>query len=300
MKRKILAVDDEEFNLDIITDYLEGAGFDVVTADDGDVALEKLAEHNDISVIILDRMMPKINGIEVINVLKNDDRYKNIPIVMQTASAQSDQVIEGIKTGVYYYLTKPYNGALLLAIVNAALKDLSRFQEIELAIKKNNDIPKFIQKCEFKFCTLEEAKSLAYFISNSFPDPSIAAFGLNELMINAIEHGNLGITYAEKTKFLLEGNLYEEIERRLTLEEYKYKKVTLDFTVTDNTINVYIKDQGHGFDWKRYLDISPKRVTDPHGRGIAISKFCFSKIDYIGKGNEVLCTAENTMNNVSA
>ena len=57
----------------------------------------------------------------------------------------------------------------------------------------------------FRFRTLEEAKSLAYFIANCFPDPVMAVCGINELLVNAVEHGNLGVTYDNKKFFLING-----------------------------------------------------------------------------------------------
>ena len=60
-----------------------------------------------------------------------------------------------------------------------------------------------LEKARFRFRTLEDARTLAFLIANCFPEPQVAVYGLNELLINAVEHGNLGITFAEKTKFVL-------------------------------------------------------------------------------------------------
>jgi len=179
---KVLVVDDEEFNMDIIKEHLTSSGFNVITAGDGDIALQKMELNPDVDVIVLDRMMPRMNGMEVIKILKEDARFKQIPVVMQTAAAQTTQVLEGIKAGVYYYLTKPYKGSVLISIVHAALEDGFKKKEIELEIQKNMNLPNLIEQCDFEFSTLAEAKSLAYFISRSFPDPKSAAFGLTELM----------------------------------------------------------------------------------------------------------------------
>jgi len=111
------------------------------------------------------------------------------------------------------------------------------------------------------------------------------------LLLNAVEHGNLGITYAEKTKLVLEGRLFEEIERRLAQAENQDKWAYLSFEAGKDALRVRIKDQGNGFDWRPYLEISPERATHPHGRGIATSRLMsFSAVDYVGCGNEVLCT----------
>ncbi len=122
-RSRILAVDDEEFNLEIMDYNLVRAGYEVVRAEDGIAALQRLEENADIDLIVLDRMMPKLDGMEFLKRIKADSRFQNIPVVMQTAAAASDQIMQGIKAGVQYYLTKPYEDAVLVSIVNAALQD---------------------------------------------------------------------------------------------------------------------------------------------------------------------------------
>ena len=289
---KVLAVDDETFNLDIITDYLKEANFDVITAGDGDVVMQLLEEHAPIDVIVLDRQMPKVNGMEVVRSIKKDDRFKNIPIVMQTVLSQTEQVTEGLDAGVYYYLAKPYKGPLFISIVNAALNDGSRLQEIENEINQCTYVPHLIEEATFEFRTFAEVKSLAYFLASPFPNPQKTAFGLSEFMMNAIEHGNLGITYAEKNKCVLAGTLSQEIEKRASLPENKGKRASIKIESTNHFLRATITDQGSGFNFKDYLELAPERATDPNGRGIVQGKACFTSIEYLGTGNTVVCTAQ--------
>ncbi|MGA7324519.1 MAG: response regulator [Rhodomicrobium sp.] len=287
---KILAVDDEEFNLDILKSLMVDAGYDVVEAEDGVTALQRLEEHPNVDVILLDRMMPSMDGMEVVKKIKAEARFRDIPVIMQTAAAASDQVLEGLKAGVYYYLTKPYEDVMLLAIVKAALEDAKAKKEMKQDVRNQRRMLGLMQQSLFRFRTLEDTKTLAYLIANCFPDPELAVFGLNELLINAVEHGNLGITYSEKTRLMLEGCWQREIERRLSQEANKDKFATLEFNATAEEIAVHIKDEGKGFDWHKYIELSPDRATDPHGRGIATSRMIsFDCVRYLGTGNEVLC-----------
>lgn len=289
-KIKILAVDDEEFNLDIITEYLEEAGFEVIGAEDGLVALEKLSQHPDVDVIVLDRMMPNMDGMAVLKKLRDDVVYRDIPIIMQTAAASSKQIQEGIEAGVYYYLAKPYNEALLLSIVRAALKDSVGRRELREQVQKQKRTLGLMEKGCFRFRTLEETNNLSYFIANCFPEPEHMVYGLNELMVNAIEHGNLGITYDEKMELVLSGGWKKEIEYRLSLPENINKYAVLEYSASDEEFTVSIRDQGPGFAWQDYIELSPKRATDPNGRGIAIAKMkSFPLLEYKGNGNEVIC-----------
>lgn len=120
-KIKILVADDEAFNLDIIMEYLEAAGYEVVCADDGDTALEKLTQHADISLIVIDRMMPRMDGMKVVEKIMADPRLCKIPVIMQTAAAATSQVLDGMSAGVFSYLSKPYEEEELLGTIKEAL-----------------------------------------------------------------------------------------------------------------------------------------------------------------------------------
>lgn len=288
---KVLAVDDEVFNLDILETDLEDAGFEVTRAEDGLVALEKLESDPEINVVLLDRMMPRMDGMEVLRRIKSELRWRDIPVIMQTAAAQSHQVEEGIKAGAYYYLAKPYDEQMLIGIIRAALNESQNFLQMREEVRKHRNVLGLIDKASFRFRTLEEAKNVAYYIASCCPDPENTVFGLSELMINAVEHGNLGITYAEKTKLVLEGEWEAEVGRRLNEAENQKKFATLSFELAPDEVIIRIEDQGKGFDWKEYIEFSPQRLTHPHGRGIAMAKsMCFSTLQFAGNGSEVTCT----------
>src|SRR3972149_4154697 len=122
-KVKILAVDDEDFNLDIIVHYLEEAGFEVIPAEDGDVALQKLASIPDVALVDLDRKMPRLDGIEVLREMKRTPGMEAIPVIIQTAVYEFEQKSVLNLEGAYGYLTKPYDGDVLVSLVRAALKN---------------------------------------------------------------------------------------------------------------------------------------------------------------------------------
>jgi DNA-binding response OmpR family regulator len=294
-EKKILTVDDDELNRDILREYLTDAGYAVVEADDGDTALQLLKDADGIDAIVLDRMMPRLNGMEVLKAVKKDPRLADIPVIMQSAASARDQILEGIKAGVYYYLTKPYEDQMLLAIVGAALQDAASKRKLRADVSKHRSVMGLMEEARFRFRTFEEAKNLAFLIANCFPDPRSVVYGLNELLINAVEHGNLGITYDEKTKLVVEGRLEREIERRLALPQNQDKWARLKVEADEDALRVRITDQGKGFDWQQYLEITPERAIHPHGRGIATSKMMsFTSIEYLGCGNEVLCTVQLT------
>ncbi|MBF0460670.1 MAG: ATP-binding protein [Magnetococcales bacterium] len=147
----------------------------------------------------------------------------------------------------------------------------------------------------YSFKTPDEARALASSLAQLCPDPEQSRIGLMELLLNAVEHGNLGVSYAEKTELVQQSAFHAELERRLRLPEYCDRTATVSVTRTDDEIHFLIRDQGTGFDWSSYLEIDPVRVLDPNGRGIAWAKnVSFQHIEYHGIGNEVLAVIVTT------
>jgi two-component system, cell cycle response regulator len=119
----ILVVDDEPNNLEILKLDLEDEGYNILTGTDGVEGLKELQDHkDDVQVILLDRMMPNMNGIEFMKNLRADKSISSIPVIMQTAASDKEQIAEGMASGVYYYLTKPYDKTVLLSILKSAIQ----------------------------------------------------------------------------------------------------------------------------------------------------------------------------------
>lgn len=287
----ILAVDDEPNNLRALKLDLEDNGYHVLSAKDGVEAWEILQMHKEkISTILLDRMMPNMNGMEFIAKMKTDKTVSSIPVIMQTAAAEKEQVIEGIKAGAYYYLTKPYDKDVMLSIVFAAVRDYSHNSQLREDVKKFSRKLYLVREARFEAKTLDDVQYLSTFLSQFYPAPENVVLGISELLTNAVEHGNLGITYDEKSDLNSKGVWAAEVERRLAMPEHAAKLVYVNYIRDHDHINLTIKDQGAGFNWIEYMEISPERATHNHGRGIALSKMMsFDHLEYLGDGNEVLC-----------
>ena len=103
---RILAVDDQPENLELLAAILSDEGFDVGFASDGLAALEAVAAHPP-QAILLDIMMPRMSGLEVLARLKHDPSTQAIPVIMLTAKSQDEDVLTGYKQGAEYYITKP-------------------------------------------------------------------------------------------------------------------------------------------------------------------------------------------------
>ncbi len=120
---------------------------------------------------------------------------------------------------------------------------------------------------------------------------------LSEILINAIEHGNLEITYQDKLLRMHNDDYFEYLSQKINEKSNKDKKVKVEFLVSSEKLVVKITDQGNGFDHKSYLEKTHAQDNEmflQHGRGISLAKQIFDEIKYNEKGNQVLCVKHFT------
>lgn len=116
---KILVVDDESRMRKLVKDFLTKKGFTVIEAGDGEEAVDKFFEVKDIALIILDVMMPKMDGWQVCREIR---QYSKVPIIMLTAKSDEKDELQGFDLGVDEYITKPFSPKILVARVEAILR----------------------------------------------------------------------------------------------------------------------------------------------------------------------------------
>lgn len=289
-KACILVVDDEPISLDTMVENLVEEGYEVVSATSGGEAWQRIeSEAGRFDTILLDRMMPDMDGIEVLRRVKSQPGMLHLPVIMQTGMTADSDVAEGLRAGAFYYLTKPFSAETLLAIVSAAVRDHQGYLGLQREAEQLGRSLACLQSGKFQFCSPEEARNLATLAANVAPDAGRVVLGLSELMLNAIEHGNLAIGYEEKSRLIERGELMDEIRRRLDSDQFGGRLAELHIERTANEISYLVRDQGSGFDWHNYLEMNPERAFDTHGRGIAMSRLLsFDRLEYRGRGNEVM------------
>lgn len=113
MNKRILVVDDEVHLVDMVKIRLEAAGYSVICAHDGQEGLDKVKKEKP-DLIVLDLMLPKMDGYKVCGLLKKDSRYAKIPIIMFSARAQDEDVALGRELGADAYITKPFEPKVLM------------------------------------------------------------------------------------------------------------------------------------------------------------------------------------------
>ncbi len=135
---KILIVDDVQLNLELQKTYLASSGYDVVVAMDGEEALAKV-ETEKPDLVLLDVMMPKLNGFEVCQILKNNPKTQFIPIILVTALQDVEDRVRGIESGADDFISKPFNKMELMARVKSLLRIKFLHDELQEKIAQLNE-----------------------------------------------------------------------------------------------------------------------------------------------------------------
>lgn len=125
-KLKILVVDDESRMRKLVSDFLTKKNYEVLEAADGEMAVDTFFEHKDIALIILDVMMPKMDGWQVCREIR---QYSKVPIIMLTAKSDEKDELLGFELGVDEYISKPFSPKILVARVDAVLRRVSATEE---------------------------------------------------------------------------------------------------------------------------------------------------------------------------
>ena len=120
---KILVVDDESRMRKLVKDFLAKSGYDVIEAGDGEAALDIFFKEKDIALIVLDVMMPKMDGWQVCKEIRE---YSKVPIIMLTAKSDEHDELQGFELGVDEYISKPFSPKILVARVEAILRRTSQ------------------------------------------------------------------------------------------------------------------------------------------------------------------------------
>lgn len=293
LKRTVIAVDDDDINLMVLVKSVEEAGYVVKAFTSGQEAWSYLRSNpQGVDIALIDKMMPGMNGIELLSLIKREESLKYMPVILQTGDAGVSQMREGLEGGAYYYLTKPFHPEILAAVLHSAAGECAMREEIFEQMKSGyNQFIGLMADGEFIIRTHAEARTLAAAFSQATAYPELIALGLMELLANAIEHGNLEIGYQRKQKCLLTNSWQQELAARAGSAEYSNRVVRVHAEKTEFGMHLTITDEGKGFDWRPYMyeTNASERMNDPNGRGIIKAMIMLDDLRYAGKGNQAHC-----------
>lgn len=167
-KKKILIADDEERIVKLVSDFLNAAGYETVSAADGREALQVFSANPDIKLAVIDIMMPEIDGWEVTREIR---KQSNIPVIMLSARAEEFDLLTGFESGIDEYVTKPFSPAVLVKRVDALLKRSSgqplSGEEVKRGLVIDNDaFTAYIDGTALEL-TLKEFELLSYLYENA-------------------------------------------------------------------------------------------------------------------------------------
>ena len=166
-KLKILVVDDESRMRKLVRDFLVKQNFDVLEAGDGEEAVDIFFKEKDIALIILDVMMPKMDGWQVCREIR---KYSKVPIIMLTAKGDERDELQGFDLGVDEYITKPFSPKILVARVEAILRRSNLLTNDDVILAGGIELDKAAHQVKIDGQEIElsykEFELLAYFLEN--------------------------------------------------------------------------------------------------------------------------------------
>ena len=242
-----------------------------------------------VSAIVTSLNLPDMQGIEFLRLLKRNLSWNYIPTIVITNDINEKNLVESMNAGAFYYLEKPFGEEVFSSVINKALKDYTTYV-FYLSKAQNVHISRLVTNGSFSFKTFKEGYEVADWLASLCAGKSRddIVVGFIELLINAIEHGNLDVGYEEKTNLMKKGNYLDCLVERLELPEYKDRSVKVDFEKSAEELKVTIVDQGKGFYYKKYLVMDKKRMFHSHGKGIIMaSNLYFDQLEYNESGNAV-------------
>lgn len=166
-KLKILVVDDESRMRKLVRDFLVKAGYEVVEAGDGEEAVDLFLQQKDVALIVLDVMMPKMDGWQVCREVRS---YSKVPIIMLTARGDERDELQGFQLGVDEYISKPFSPKILVARIEAILRRTNQVTEEEVLSCGGIEIDKAAHRVLIDGKEIElsykEFELLTYFVEN--------------------------------------------------------------------------------------------------------------------------------------
>jgi CheY-like chemotaxis protein len=286
---RVAIVEDDPGTRLFMEETVKNLGYEMRSAEDGIKGLDLIRDWEP-HLVLLDILMPGLDGLAVLEAIR-DEEIDTI-VIINTAYGTEDHAIRALRLRANDYLKKPVRHAELIPL-------LRKFEQIVAAREAPAGLPDFVaeRRCRVVMGNhLDQVARVADYLANESqmgsnrPLKLGIMLGLVELLNNAVEHGNLGITHEEKTEALSSSPsaLRDLFEERMSDPARASRRVTVDMVSTPEYAEWVIADEGEGFDWRPVLESLD--VPDPlelHGRGIFLATCYFDKVEFLGSGNAV-------------
>ena len=282
----MLVVDDQEALRTLLARLLEREGFDAVSAEDGEQAIARYRAESPL-VVVSDIMMPKMDGLSLLNEIRRIDR--NATVILMTGQGNEDILLKALRGGATNFFKKPFN-------VRELIDEIRKVVEFRLEAARSSLFSPLLVE-ETKMFVMPRADSPFFPVINQItlqlpcilPPEEILnlKIGIEEVITNAVEHGNLGITFEAKSKAIAEGRLVELIAEKGRESDEAGRKIRIISRLTAEMFEISIRDDGRGFDWRNLPAVEPENLLAFNGRGIFLTKIYFDEVLFNDTGNEV-------------
>jgi len=282
-KARILVIEVESVPEKVLIEELRRKGHEVLFARGGAEGLHAFGKDRP-EIVMTDVSNGGSRGFEVLRQIKNLDPEARI--VVLTEEIRQGQPVGGLRGYTVNYLKKPVTPWELSEVIDKLVGIASAETNTRFVLKESkrivmdNRIDKIwgvvnqLLICAENVCEKAEIQELA--------------LGLYEIIINAIEHGSLEITFEEKRQ-AIEANTYEGLLKdRLSNPVYSRRRVTIDYRMVPGELHFVIRDEGKGFNWRTLPCSDPlSNLFNPCGRGIFLARIYLDRVEFNEKGNEV-------------
>lgn len=289
-RAKILLVDDEPLVREELGALLVDEGYAVTTAGDADegLALFRSAQPD---MVITDVRMPRGDGLSLAVAMR--ELSPATPITVITGHGSEQSVIVALRAGVIDFIKKPVR----IEDLTAALLRMEAVRE--LARRERVCLPPTARLIEHSwvFELASELDAIPAFVdvvlstcAADLPQPQLVelSLALREVVLNAVEHGNLGLTFAEKARALEQGTLPQVLADRAGRPPYAQRQVRLTVRRLVDALEVEVADEGGGFDWQALPDpTDPDNLLAAHGRGVLLAQLSVDRLTFNAEGNRV-------------
>ncbi|MEN8153742.1 MAG: SpoIIE family protein phosphatase [Acidobacteriota bacterium] len=281
---KILLVDNNKDIYPFISKFLENSNYDVIHSNNGKEGIEKFLLNNPGTVITnidLDDMkgetfVKKIKKIEI-----------GVQIIIISDLSDRNRVFKALKYGASDIIKIPVKENNLRYLLNKITSSVPGIDRLDLnpnimwekkSFRLSNDLNSISKIVDSVYL------ELGYLYS----DQSFLKTALQEIIINAVEHGNLEVSYKEKQSQYKSGNYYEYLKKRSELKEFKKRYVSVKTFSSVDYMKIIVEDMGRGFDHSKIADpFKPSNFLKESGKGIMLAKKAFDDVQYNQKGNIV-------------
>ncbi len=214
---------------------------------------------------------------------------KHYAFILTMPNYDAGLIQNALQKGVFFFLVEPYSADVIRTNIESALNtELSLVARLN-QLDSSKKLPLLIDQACFQVQTPDEAQTIAAILGYISPNPSKVSLGLFELMLNGIEHGNLGLGYHKKAELLAKGSLQEETRQRLKQPENTNKYVHISVKRKPTRLVFTIKDEGSGFNYQDFLEFDQQRTLAKNGRGIMIAnRYSFDELTFENGGSTVI------------